>query len=126
MGLIGAPVRRVEDARLLGGHGRYVADLATAGTLHVAFVRSPHAHARLGRVDTGRARGQPGVVTCLTGAELAREVPAVRAQSRMRGYRVTDYPALAHDTVRFAGEAVAAIVAESRYLAEDAAETVDV
>src|SRR5262245_64209310 len=106
MGLIGARVPRVEDTRLLGGHGRYVADLARPGLLHVAFVRSPHAHARIRGIDTTRARTLPGVIACVTGAELARHVRPVRAESRMRGYRATDYPALAHDKVRFAGEAV--------------------
>jgi carbon-monoxide dehydrogenase large subunit len=122
--LIGARVARVEDARFLGGHGRYVADLARPGLLHVAFARSPHAHARIRRIDAARARAHPGVIACVTGAELAGRVPPVRAESRMRGYVATDYPALAHGKVRFAGEAVAAVVAESRYLAEDAAEAV--
>jgi carbon-monoxide dehydrogenase large subunit len=126
MALVGARVPRVEDARFLGGHGRYVADLAPPGLLHVAFARSPHAHARIRRVDLARARAMPGVVACLTGEELARQVRPVRAESRMRGYIATDYPALAHGKVRFAGEAVAAVVAESRYLAEDAAEAVAV
>jgi len=122
MTLVGARVPRVEDARLLSGQGRYVADLARPGLLHVAFLRSPHAHARLRRIDASRARALPGVVACLTGDELATQIRPVQAESRMRGYRATSYPALAHGKVRFAGEAVAAVVAESRYLAEDAAE----
>jgi carbon-monoxide dehydrogenase large subunit len=126
MALIGARVPRVEDARFLGGHGRYVADLTRPGLLHVAFVRSPHAHALIRGIDATRARARAGVIACVTGQELARHLPPVRAESRMRGYRVTDYPALAHEKVRFAGEAVAAVVAESRYRAEDAAEDVDV
>src|SRR5262245_21819701 len=126
MALIGARVPRVEDARLLRGQGRYVADLARPGLLHVAFARSPHAHARILRIDAARARALPGVTACVTGEELARQVPPVRAESRMRGYLATDYPALARDAVRFAGEAVAAVVAQSRYLAEDAAERVEV
>ena len=126
MGLIGARVPRVEDARFIQGRGRYVADLTRPGILHVAFVRSPHAHARIRGIDVTRARPQAGVMACVTGEELARRVPPVRAESRMRGYLPTDYPALAHEKVRFAGEAVAAVVAESRYLAEDAAEEVDV
>ncbi len=126
MALVGARVPRVEDARFLGGHGCYVADLARPGLLHVAFVRSPHAHAHIRSIDAARARALPGVMACVTGEELARRVPPVRAESRMRGYLVTDYPALAHGKVRFAGEAVAAVVAESRYVAEDAAEAVEV
>ena len=126
MSLVGARVARVEDARFLGGHGRYVADLARPGLLHVAFVRSPHAHANILGIDTAPARRLPGVIACVTGEDLARRVPPVRAASRMRGYIATDYPALAHGKVRFAGEAAAAVVAESRYLAEDAAEAVEV
>jgi aerobic carbon-monoxide dehydrogenase large subunit len=126
MALVGARVPRVEDARFLGGHGRYVADLARPGLLHVAFVRSPHAHAAIRGIDCARARAMSGVIACVTGEELARQVPPVRAESRMRGYLATDYPALAHGKVRFAGEAVVAVVAANRYLAEDAAEAVDV
>jgi carbon-monoxide dehydrogenase large subunit len=124
--LIGARVPRVEDARLLRGHGRFVADLARPGMLHVAFVRSPYAHARIHRIETSPTRALPGVVGCVTGAELAADVGAVRAESRTRGYVATDFPALALGKVRFAGEAVAAVVAESRYLAEDAAEAIAV
>src|SRR5262245_28031172 len=124
MSLIGARVPRVEDARFLCGHGRYVADLARPGLLHAAFVRSPHAHARILRIDVSAARARAGVVACVTGADLA--VPPVRAESRMRGYVATDYPALAREKVRFAGEAVVAVVAADRYLAEDAVEAIDV
>ncbi|MGH7333217.1 MAG: xanthine dehydrogenase family protein molybdopterin-binding subunit [Candidatus Rokuibacteriota bacterium] len=124
MKLIGARVPRVEDARLLAGQGRYVADLARPGLLHVAFVRSPHAHARVRQINAARARAFTGVIACLTGDELVTQVRPVRAESRMRGYLTTEYPALAYGKVRFAGEAVAAVVAESRYVAEDAAEQV--
>jgi carbon-monoxide dehydrogenase large subunit len=126
MTLIGARVPRVEDARFLAGQGRYVADLARPGLLHVAFARSPHAHARLRRIDTTRARVLPGVIACMTGDEMATQIRPVRAESRMRGYRTTEYPALAHGKVRFVGEAVAVVVAENRYLAEDAAEAIDI
>lgn len=118
--MIGVPVRRLEDPRLLTGRGRYVADLALPGMLHVAFLRSPHAHARLLAVDAGRARREPGVVACVSGDDLRGEARPIRATSRMPGYRATDFPALAVGKVRHAGEAVMAVVAESRYLAEDA------
>src|SRR5262245_5127793 len=124
--VIGARIPRVEDARFLAGQGRYVADLEPAGTLQVAFLRSPHAHARLVSIDTARARAMPGVVACLTGDELAASVRAVRAPSRMRDYRVTEHPSIARGKIRHAGEAVAAVAAESRYAAEDAVEAIDV
>jgi carbon-monoxide dehydrogenase large subunit len=118
-------VPRVEDARLLTGRGRYVADITPPGTLHVAFVRSPHAHAGIVRIDTSVARATAGVVACITANDLAGVRP-IRAASRTRGYRATDQPALAGDVVRHQGEAVAAVVAVSRYVAEDAAELVQV
>jgi len=71
MSLIGAPVRRVEDARFLTGRGRYVADMTLSRMLHVAFLRSPYAHARIVSIDTRRARELPGVAACVTGDELA-------------------------------------------------------
>ncbi len=124
--MIGARLPRVEDARLLTGQGRYVADLEPSGTLHVAFLRSPHAHARLAAIDTARARALPGVIACVTGDDLAATVRPVRAPSRMRDYRATDHPSLARGKVRHAGEAVVAVAAASRYAAEDALEAIEV
>src|SRR5262249_10447673 len=124
--MIGEPLRRTEDARFLGGRGRYVAALELPRLLHAAFLRSPHAHARLTRVAAGAASRAPGVVACLTGEELQRHARVLRAPSRMRDYRATDFPALAVDKVRHVGEAVAVVVAEDRYAAEDALELIDV
>src|SRR6266849_629387 len=124
--MVGASIPRVEDARLLSGQGRYVADLALPGMLHVAFVRSPHAHARIVSIDIGVATQAPGVVACLTGDDLEAHARTMRAPSRMRDYRVTDFPALAVVKVRHVGEAVAVVVATDRYAAEDAAELVRV
>ena len=124
--MIGAPLRRVEDPRLLSGRGRYVADLELPRTVHAAFLRSPYAHARLTAIDTRAAARAPGVVACLTGEELARHVRPLRAPSRMRDYRATDFPALALGKVRHVGEAVAVVVAEDRYAAEDALDLIAV
>ena len=126
MTLIGAPVRRVEDGRLLRGQGRYVADLTLPRTLHVAFLRSPYAHARIVSIDSLRARELPDVSACVTGDELAPHARPLRSESRMTGYRATEFPPLARGKVRFAGEAVAAVLAESRYVAEDAVEVIQV
>ncbi|OLC91722.1 MAG: dehydrogenase [Candidatus Rokubacteria bacterium 13_1_20CM_2_69_58] len=126
MTLIGASVRRVEDARLLQGQGRFVADLTLSRMLHVAFLRSPHAHARLVSVDTRPARTLPGVAACVTGDEIATHARPIRAESKMAGYHATEFPPLARGKVRFVGEAVVAVLAESRYVAEDALEAVDV
>jgi carbon-monoxide dehydrogenase large subunit len=124
--MIGAPLPRVEDPRLLSGRGRYVADLDLPRTAHAAFLRSPHAHARLSAIDVSAAARAPGVVACLTGAELARHVRPLRAPSRMREYRATDFPALALGKVRHVGEAVAVVLAEDRYAAEDALDLIAV
>lgn len=124
--LIGARVERVEDARLLTGEGRYVADVRPAGCLDAAFVRSPHAHARIVRIDASAAQAVAGVLAIVTGEGMARLAKPVRAASNMSGYKVTSFPPLALGTVRYVGEAVAVVVAESRYVAEDAAEQVRV
>jgi aerobic carbon-monoxide dehydrogenase large subunit len=87
---------------------------------HVAFLRSPHAHAAVLRVDTSGAAAAPGVLACVTGEQLLRHARPIRSGSRMKGYVATDCPALAVGKVRYAGEAVAAVVADSRYAAEDA------
>jgi len=124
--LIGAPVKRREDQRLLTGRGRFVADLVLPGMLHVAFLRSPHAHARILGIDTTAARACGGVAAVVTGEELRDHARPIRAQSRMRGYAATEMPALAPTRARYAGEAVAAVAAESRYAAEDALDRISV
>ncbi|GLZ47815.1 dehydrogenase [Actinomycetospora sp. NBRC 106375] len=120
----GTPVRRKEDARLLTGRGRYVSDLALPRMRHVAFVRSPLAHGRITGIDTDGALAVDGVTAVFTGEHPALASVALRALSALPGYVETDQPPLARDKVRFAGEAVAAVVADDRYLAEDGAEAV--
>src|SRR5499426_2323150 len=124
--LIGARVQRREDQRLLTGQGSYVDDHHPPGLLHAAFLRSPYAHARIVQIDTELARAFAGVVAVLTGTDLARLVKPVRAGSKTRDYKETSIPPLAVDKVRYVGEAVAVVVAESRYLAEDALEQINV
>jgi carbon-monoxide dehydrogenase large subunit len=126
---VGARVPRKEDPALLTGHGRYVADLAPHGTVHAAFVRSPLAHARITAIDTTAAAALPGVLAVYT----ARDLPAPLADKALpllvpnpairRAY--TQRP-LATDEVCFVGEAVAVVLAEDPYIAEDATELVEV
>ncbi len=129
---IGQAVTRIEDDRLLTGRGRYVDDLRFEGELHVAFVRSPHAHARIGSVDAADAKSADGVVAVLTGADLvAAGVTAFPASPALRGAKgqpqtTPPYLPLATDVARFVGQAVAAVVAESRAAAERAAALVAV
>ena len=113
-----------EDLPLLQGQGQYVDDIKLVGTAHVAFVRSPHAHARILAVDVAEAHQMAGVVRIVTGATLRSTIKPIRASLQNPDYRPTDWYPLAFDRVRYVGEAVVAIVAESRYLAEDAIEKV--
>jgi carbon-monoxide dehydrogenase large subunit len=94
--------------------------------LHVAFVRSPYAHARIAGIDTTAAQAIPGVVAMVTAADLAGRVKPIRADARFPGFHSSEWPILAGDTVRYQGEPVAAVVAASPYLAEDAAALVAV
>ncbi|HEV8471460.1 MAG TPA: xanthine dehydrogenase family protein molybdopterin-binding subunit [Methylomirabilota bacterium] len=116
----GAPVRRREDPRLITGRGRYVSDVAPPRLLQVAFVRSAHAHAGLRRVDVAAAVATPGVVAIVTGRDPDVARIRVRARSALPGYVETEQPVLAWPTVRHAGEAIAAVVADDRATAEDA------
>ncbi len=126
MRAFGAAVRRKEDRRLLTGRGRFVGDLDLPGMLHVAFVRSPHAHARVSAVDAARARRHPGIVAVVTGRDAVVAARRLRARSALATYVETEQPILAWPTVRFCGEAVAAVVATDRYAAEDGAALVGV
>lgn len=123
---VGARVQRVEDPRLLKGQGRYTDDLKLPGMLHLAFIRSAHAHGRLTAVDTSAAASLPGVAAVLTGADLTGRVRPLRSVLTIEGHRATDWPALAAEKVRFVGEPVAVVAAADRYLAEDAADLVTV
>ena len=121
--IIGARLKRTEDPRLLTGRGNYVDDRVVPGLLHVAFRRSDQSHARIRSIDAAAARALPGVAAVLTAEDFA-EVAPVLATSRMAGYHPTPILPLARGKVRFVGEAVVAVVAESRYVAEDAADLV--
>ncbi|HVC54237.1 MAG TPA: xanthine dehydrogenase family protein molybdopterin-binding subunit [Stellaceae bacterium] len=123
---IGARIKRVEDPRLLTGQGRFTDDHAAPGALHVAFKRSDHAHARIAAIDTAAATALAGVFAVYTAADLDGLVGPVRATSRMADYHPTDIHPLAHGRVRHVGEPIVAVLAESRYLAEDALDRIDI
>src|ERR1035438_891399 len=125
----GASIKRSEDPRILTGAGRYVDDIKLPGMLHAAFVRSPLAHAGVLSVDVSAARALPGVVAALTGAELeTMTVPGPDALMALMGWAgpTPEFTLLATDKVRFMGDPVAIVIAESRYLAEDGCELVEV
>src|SRR5579872_6410771 len=122
---IGKTVPRPNLDRLLQGRGLYVSDIELPRMAHVVFVRSPHAHARVISIDTQGAKKKPGVVAVVTGEELAAVItPWVGVLSHMKGLKSAPQRAIATERVCWQGEAVAAVLAESRAAAEDAAETV--
>jgi carbon-monoxide dehydrogenase large subunit len=129
---IGQAVRRVEDQRFITGHGRYIDDINVAGQAHGALLLSPHAHARIKRIDTTKAKAAPGVLAVLTGADaVAEKLGSLTAHlmpedvGAPKGHR-TFQPLLVADRVRFAGDRVAYVVAETAAQARDAAELIEV
>jgi aerobic carbon-monoxide dehydrogenase large subunit len=124
---IGKVVPRPNLERLMQGRGLYVSDMNLPRMAHVVFLRSPHAHAKIVNIDATEARRVTGVIAIVTGAELAAVItPWVGVLSHLKGLKSAPQHALAIDRVCWQGEAVAAIVATSRAVAEDAAEVVSV
>ncbi len=124
--LLGERIKRKEDPRLIQGRAHYVDDLKLEGMLHMAFVRSVHAHARIKSVDASAARALPGVVEVLTGQDTKDQLGLVPCAAGIEGLKVPDHFCLAVDQVRYVGEPVAAIVATDRYLARDAADKIEI
>jgi carbon-monoxide dehydrogenase large subunit len=122
---VGRSLKRVEDGRLLLGRGRYVEDLSPPGCLHVAFLRSPHAHARIGRLEVAAAGRAPGVVAVFTGEHVAHlgPMPVNRVFADMK---VPPHPILARERVHSVGDPVAAVVAESAAAARDTLDLIEV
>src|ERR1700689_96728 len=124
---IGRSVPRPNLDRLTQGRGQYVSDLVLPRMVHVAFLRSPHAHARLKSIEAGRAKSAPGVVAVITGAELAKVItPWVGVLTHLKGIKSAPQHAIAVDRACWQGEAVCAVVAKSRAEAEDACALIDV
>jgi len=119
---VGTSVKRREDPQILAGRGTYVDDVRLPGMLHAAVLRSPHAHARIKRIDTTEALKVPGVVAILTGQDATKYVDPMAAFCA----EPVQQHAIAIEKVRFVGEAVAAVAATSRYAAEDACGRIDV
>jgi aerobic carbon-monoxide dehydrogenase large subunit len=123
----GTPVKRAEDPRILTGRGRYIDDVDLPGMLHATFARSPFPHARITSIDTQAARELPGVVAVFTGAEMeSRLQPGPYGIQVLMGADSPAYSALATDKVRLVGDPVALVVAKTRYIAEDAAELIEI
>src|SRR5215475_10217604 len=124
-GLIGAAIRRVEDAPLITGKGCYTEDIQLPGMLHLVFLRSPYPHAKINSIDTSAAKTMAGVVIVVTGNDLGEQLH-VPAFPMVPGMKIPPHPLLARGAVHAAGAPVAAVVAESRVLAQDAANAIDV
>ena len=126
--VIGTPVKRKEDLRLLTGRGKYAADVRLPGLLHAAVLRSPYPHARIAAIRSGAARAVPGVAAVVTADDLgtALRIPVRLGQRAGAGPNACLQPPLAGGVVRYVGEPVAFVVADSRYLAEDALELIEV
>src|SRR5436190_8666770 len=126
----GQPVKRLEDQRLLTGKGQFIDDKPDDGALWLHVLRSPHAHAKIRSIDIKAAAEMPGVEAIYTGADLITDdigtLPTLAIFKRPDGTPMTVPPRrlLAHEIVRFAGEPVAAIVATSRVLAQNASEAI--
>lgn len=131
---VGQSLRRREDERLLRGQGRYVADVSLPGEVHAVFLRSPFAHARIRGINASAALALPGVVAVLTREDVPAgplppflwDSPPEKLVAALRPHLRPCHPPLLPDRALYVGQAVAVVVAESRYLAEDAAELVEV
>src|SRR5262245_54560096 len=124
-GLIGKSIRRVEDAPLISGKGCYTEDIELPGMLHLAFQRSPYPHAKIISINTSEAKAMVGVIAVLTGTDLGEQLQ-VQAVPMVPGMKIPPHPLLARGAVHAVGTPVAAVVAESRSLAHDAASAIDV
>jgi aerobic carbon-monoxide dehydrogenase large subunit len=122
----GMRIKRLEDPRLLTGRGRYLDDLALPRMLFASFVRSPHAHARVVRIDATAARALPGVAAVITAEDLRAVTRPLAPRLDGAGFTPTAWPALADDVARYCGEAVAAVIAADPYVVADARELVTV
>jgi len=118
--LVGARIKRREDPALIRGLGQYVDDVRLPEMLHVAVLRSPHAHAKIKSIDAAAARQHPGVVAVVTGAELRDQIATLPTTADNPTLRIPKHHVLAVDKVCYVGEGVAAVVAEDRYAARDA------
>jgi carbon-monoxide dehydrogenase large subunit len=122
---VGSPVERIEDLRLLKGRGQYVDDLTREGLLHAVILRSSVAHGRIRSIDAAAARARPGVVAVITAADIGTAVPTIPLrQEPLPALRQYQQPVIAHRKVRYVGEPIAVVVADSAALAEDALEAI--
>ena len=123
---IGKAVKRREDPALISGKGRYADDIKIMGMLHMAFVRSPHAHARIKSIDVSAATAMSGVTAVFTGADIQDQLGSLPVGWVLDDMKAPPHPPLAFETVRYTGDAVAVVLAEDPHTAVDAMEAVTV
>ena len=126
--LFGSAIKRREDPRLITGAATYTDDVKLPGLTYAAILRSPYAHARITRVDVSEAKKSPGVIAVYTGADIKDKVVPVPCAWNVPNceLKVPAHPLLAHDKVRYVGDGVAMVVADSRAAARDALDLIDV
>jgi carbon-monoxide dehydrogenase large subunit len=126
--VFGSGIRRREDPRLITGTATYTDDVVLPNMAHAAILRSPHAHARIRKIDTSRAKTAPGVIAVFTAADTEAALKPMPCAWLVPNadLKVATYPQLARDVVRYVGDCVAVVVADSRYQAQDALELIDV
>ncbi|MBZ0299319.1 MAG: molybdopterin-dependent oxidoreductase [Anaerolineae bacterium] len=127
MAVVGTPVKRTEDPRLITGEAKYLEDIHLPGMVHAAILRSPHAHARITSINTAKAAAQPGVLAVFTGQDFA-DLPALPCAWQAGGVtnHVNTPRVLEIDKVTFTGAGIAVVIAENRYIAEDAIQLIEV
>src|SRR6185295_939170 len=121
---VGQRIKRTEDPRLIQGLGHYVDDVRLPDTLHIAFLRSMYAHARIKSIDVSEASAAPGVVAVYTGKDVAAKIGPVPCAAALPDLKVPDFRVLATDHVVFVGHPIAIVVATDRYAARDAVDLV--
>ena len=126
--MFGSGIRRREDPRLITGRASYTDDITLPGMAYAAILRSPYAHANITSIDPSEAKCQPGVIAVYTGKDIEGHLNPIPCAWLIPDSNLVtpDHPAIAKDKVRYVGDAVAVVVAESRYQAEDALEHIDV
>ena len=124
--MVGTRIKRREDPRLITGQATYTDDLQLTGMLYMSVLRSIYAHAKINSIDVSKAKELPGVVTVLTGAEIAGQTGSVPCCVDVPGMKLPRHPVLAEGKVRYVGEPVAVVVATSRYVARDALDFIEV
>ena len=125
--VFGSGIRRREDPRLITGAATYTDDLTLPGMVHAAMLRSPHAHARITKIDTSRAKSAPGVVAVFAGGDIEGLQPSPCAWLLPNAeLKIATYHCAAKDTVRYVGDIVAVVIAETAGAAYDALELIDV